>query len=168
MIVPGGFEASASVAPLVGALVERLPSSARVSGYDRPNCGADIRIDDSISEFHLWADSLASDFSEDRTRLVLGGVSAGAVASLLFAHLFPELLESLVLIEPPSDVVEDSRWIAEERYLKSAAAAAEGGMHAVCQLVTAWIDWPALTRPRAKRAMLMGHDPDEFATRLRR
>jgi pimeloyl-ACP methyl ester carboxylesterase len=166
-----------------------LASHYQIVLWDRPNCGAsDVRIEDALSELHLWADYLHHLLHAlDLSPAYLAGGSNGSCFSLLMAHRYPDDVKGLILNDPPTDSLDILRLFVEARYYNLAIVAETDGMHAVVRHSTeAWnriitgtsnpesFDWlekwaaETISMNAENRERFLSMNPQHFAAILKR
>ena len=152
------------------AMCGRLSAKNRALIYDRRNCGnADILIEDSPSEFYLWAKDLHAMLTTlNITPAYVGGSSLGQCLAILFAHLYPHDVNGLLLRAQPHDDAERRTRIAEIRYLGLAKVASKSGMNAVIDFAKHYaIEFPFAAYPLSSEGnveRLLSMDADRFAS----
>jgi 2-hydroxy-6-oxonona-2,4-dienedioate hydrolase len=152
--------------------------------WDRRNAAGASEIALSADPWYVMTD--AEDLAALLKHLDLGpahlaGTSAGTSASLLVARAYPQIVQSLVLLHPPTDRHALAAPFAES-WLQLAETAESGGMQAVIDTSQDTWDrerhgetltfhtWPAESihlNPK-NRERLLAMDVDEFAETMRR
>jgi pimeloyl-ACP methyl ester carboxylesterase len=119
---------------------EFVPLAKKIAGHgfrvllhDRRNTGAsDILIDGDETEEAIWADDLHELLRHlGGTPAFIGGSSAGARTSILFALRHPEAARGLLLLRVTGGAFAAKR-LPDMYYDQFLRAAKEGGMAAVC------------------------------------
>ena len=166
---PGGFY------PLEkGRLIaERLkPLGYKVLLWDRPNTGESGLIFEGEDLLQIWADKLREllHYTGLSPALVSGG-SAGGLASLYFAYLYPAEVKGLIFIAPPTDDKEIWENLVGDTFLGSAEMAEKKGMSAALEAQGGMLDlfnWPdQFQRVPYKKQQLLSLNPQVFAETMR-
>jgi pimeloyl-ACP methyl ester carboxylesterase len=132
----------------------------RVLLHDRRNCGAsDVAFDGSASEHEVWADDLYVLGQQlNALPMVVGGSSAGARLSILFAIRHPQALRGLLLWRVTGGQEAVDR-LADTYYGQFIKLARTGGMQAVCN--SEHFSECIKARP-SNRERLLACNPNEF------
>jgi pimeloyl-ACP methyl ester carboxylesterase len=156
-LTPGSRRTLTELVPIAEQLAKL---GFRTLLHDRRNCGAsEVGIEDIGSENEIWADDL---YELGRhvgvTSMYVGGSSAGARLSILFALRHPDALRGLLLwrVTGGAHAAESLAEIYYGAFIKAAQA---GGMAAVC--ATEHFKECIAAQP-SNRERLMGMDPAEF------
>jgi pimeloyl-ACP methyl ester carboxylesterase len=135
-------------------------SGYRVLLHDRRNAGAsDVSFDGSAAEYEIQADDLRALGNElNALPMYVGGSSAGARLSFLFALRHPQALRGLLLwrITGGQEAVDR---LSENYYGYFIKIARAGGMQAICE--TEHFRECIKARP-SNRDRLMRTDPEQF------
>ena len=160
---PGGRRALDNVKPLAQRMADK---GYHVLIHDRRNCGlSDIVIGGDKSEYEVWADDLYELLSQHKAPpAVIGGGSSGCRLSILFALMYPQAVQALLLWRVTGGAFAASR-LTENYYGQYIRAAQSGGMAAVCDLDH--FKERIEARP-ANRKVLMAMDPKAFIAAMER
>jgi pimeloyl-ACP methyl ester carboxylesterase len=166
---PGGFY------PLEkGRLIaERLkPLGYKVLLWDRPNTGESSLLFEGGNLLRIWADKLREllHYTGLSPAFVSGG-SAGGLASLYFAHVYPAEVRGLIFMAPPTDDKEAWNYVLHTSFLESAGIAETSGMAAAVESMGEMgglFDWQdQFQRVPSKKEQLLSMDPLAFAETMR-
>jgi pimeloyl-ACP methyl ester carboxylesterase len=151
----------------VKSLAQRMADAGyRVLIHDRRNCGqSDLVIGGDKSEYEVWADDLYELLSQHKALpAIVGGGSSGCRLSLLFALMYPQAVQALLLWRVTGGAFAANR-LTENYYGQYIRAAQSGGMKAVCELDH--FKERCEARP-ANRERLMAMDPKVFIAAMER
>ena len=149
---------------LVMPLVEKLAERCRVIVWDRANLGGSDVMFRGASDLDLWADQLERLLRQlDAYPAYLAGASSGARVSIRTALRFPDTVRGLFLWLLSGGPVTVP--LARTYYGEAAEIAERDGMAAVAAMPY-WAD-RILANP-ANRARLLGENPQQFASVMRR
>jgi pimeloyl-ACP methyl ester carboxylesterase len=154
---PGGRRPMAGVKSLAQRIAD---AGYRVLIHDRRNCGAsDVVVDDSQSEFEIWAGDLHALLSQlNALPAIVGGGSSGCRLALIFALRYPKAVRGLLLWRVTGGRFAAQR-LAQNYYGQYIDAARAGGMAAVCR--TEHFSERITARPQ-NRERLMAMDVGRF------
>jgi pimeloyl-ACP methyl ester carboxylesterase len=154
-------------------MAERLTALGyKVLLWDRPNTGESGLLFKGDSLLEIWADKLREllQYTGLAPAFISGG-SAGGLASLYFAYLYPAEVKGLIFSSPPTDDQEIWEAMMQGTFLARAAAADKGGMAAAFGPTDEMLDlfnWPdQFERVAQKKQQLLSMNPQAFAETMR-
>lgn len=111
----------------------RLSGHFNVIIWDGPNNGqSDVVIKDTPSEYHLYCSCLKGLLDDLNVKSAhLAGCSGGGEMALLFAHLYPDMAESVALYRPTDTTSSIEKEIIKARYYDIAEFAQNHSMEEV-------------------------------------
>ncbi|MCQ4162845.1 alpha/beta hydrolase [Roseomonas sp. GC11] len=157
MLSPGGRR---GMEEMHGLATRLAAGGCRVLLHDRRNTGrSGVSIEDTASEFEVWADDAAALLRHlGAAPAVLAGSSSGCRMAILMALRHPETARALYVMRPTGGEFAVRR-LARRYYTIFIEAAERGGMAAVCE-TDHFRDLVAADP--ARRAVLMAIDPARF------
>jgi len=154
-------------------LAKRLKALGyKVLLWDRPNTGGSGFLFAGENIFHVWAEQLNDllHYTGFSPAFVAGG-SAGGLTSLCFAYLYPEEVNGLIFMAPPTDDKDFWDFIIQNTFLASAEIAETNGMSAVIEAeggigdLFSWRD--QFQQAPQKKQQFLSISPTAFAKTMR-
>lgn len=156
----------------------RLSKNYRTIIWDGPNTGqSDFAIESSISEWHQTCKYIYQFCKQIGEKSVcFAGGSGGGELALLMAHLYPDLVEGVIMYRPTDSTSDIEKEIIEKRYLDIAKVAKIKRMNDVIKYsekptasrfsnMSQWIF--NLSRNEQMRDNLLAFDPIFFSEIMR-
>lgn len=163
MLTPGGRRSLDEMRTLAGSVAD---GDCRVLLHDRRNTGRSaVSIEDTDSEFEVWADDAVSLLELlDATPTVLAGSSSGCRMSILMALRHPGIARGLFLMRPTGGSFAVRR-LAHRYYTTYIEAATRGGM---AEVVATDHFRDLVAAEPARADVLLAMDPERFIRIMRK